>query len=66
MNDIPILVTGAGGFIGGRIVEVLHAAGLGPVRAGVRRWSTAAQVELFPLKICGERMMLVRSKIVRP
>ena len=51
MTAAPILVTGAGGFIGGRIVEVLHAAGLGPVRAGVRRWSTAAQVGRLPVDI---------------
>ena len=53
VSSAPILVTGAGGFIGGRIVEVLHAAGLGPVRAGVRRWSTAAQVGRLPVEIVG-------------
>lgn len=47
----PILVTGAGGFIGGRIVEILHASGRGPVRAGVRRWSTAAQIGRLPVQI---------------
>jgi nucleoside-diphosphate-sugar epimerase len=51
MSAAPILVTGAGGFIGGRIVEILHAAGKGPVRAGVRRWSTAAQVGRLPVEI---------------
>ncbi|HUQ76735.1 MAG TPA: NAD-dependent epimerase/dehydratase family protein [Burkholderiales bacterium] len=39
-----ILVTGAGGFIGARLVEVLHGAGGWQVVAGVRRWSTAARV----------------------
>lgn len=51
MSAAPILVTGAGGFIGGRIVEILHASGRGPVRAGVRRWSTAAQVGRLPVEI---------------
>ena len=46
-----ILVTGAGGFIGGRIVEVLHEVGLGSVRAGVRRWSSAARVGRLPVEI---------------
>jgi nucleoside-diphosphate-sugar epimerase len=45
------LVTGAGGFIGGRTVEVLHATGRGPVVAGVRRWSSAARVGRFPVEI---------------
>ena len=39
-----ILVTGAGGFIGARLVEVLHCSGGWHVVAGVRRWSTAARV----------------------
>ena len=39
-----ILVTGAGGFVGGRIVEILNEMKRGPVRAGLRRWSSAARV----------------------
>ena len=35
-----VLVTGAGGFIGGRIVEVMHQLGADRVRAGMRRWTT--------------------------
>jgi nucleoside-diphosphate-sugar epimerase len=46
-----ILVTGAGGFIGGRIVEVLHEVDGGCVRAGVRRWSSAARVGRLPVEI---------------
>lgn len=50
-EDRTILVTGAGGFIGGRIVEVLHAMGGWRVRAGVRRWASAARIGRFPLEI---------------
>jgi nucleoside-diphosphate-sugar epimerase len=46
-----ILVTGAGGFVGGRIVEILHEIGPGSVRAGVRRWSSAARVGRLPVEI---------------
>lgn len=46
-----ILVTGAGGFIGGRIVETLHLAGGTRVRAGVRRWGSAARIGRFPVEI---------------
>jgi nucleoside-diphosphate-sugar epimerase len=46
-----VLVTGAGGFIGGRTVEVLHAMGRGPVVGGVRRWSSAARIGRFPVEI---------------
>lgn len=46
-----ILVTGAGGFIGGRIVEILHELGLGEVRAAMRRWSSGARVGRFPVEI---------------
>lgn len=47
----PVLITGAGGFLGGRIAEVLHLSGLGPVRAGVRRWASAARIGRFPMEI---------------
>jgi nucleoside-diphosphate-sugar epimerase len=46
-----ILVTGAGGFIGARIVEVLHLSGVTRPRAGIRRWATAARVGRFPVEI---------------
>lgn len=52
--DAHVLVTGAGGFIGGRVVEVLHSLGNGghtPVRAGVRRWSSAARIGRLPVEI---------------
>ena len=46
-----ILVTGAGGFIGARLVEVLQCAGAWQVVAGVRRWSTAARVARFGVEL---------------
>lgn len=46
-----ILVTGAGGFIGGWIVESLQLRGFERVRAGVRRWSSAARIGRFPAEI---------------
>jgi nucleoside-diphosphate-sugar epimerase len=46
-----IFVTGAGGFIGARLVEVLHCAGGWQVVAGVRRWSTAARVARFGVEL---------------
>lgn len=49
-SDRPILVTGAGGFIGGRVVEVLHDLGLS-VRASVRRWSSAVRIGRLPVEI---------------
>lgn len=47
----PILVTGAGGFIGGRVVEALYGLGCTEVRAGVRRWSSGARIGRFPVEI---------------
>lgn len=46
-----VLVTGAGGFIGGRVVEVLHTLRPGSVRAAVRRWSSAARIGRLPIEI---------------
>jgi nucleoside-diphosphate-sugar epimerase len=45
------LVTGAGGFVGGRIVEVLEADQPGSTVAGIRRWSTAARIGRLPVDI---------------
>jgi nucleoside-diphosphate-sugar epimerase len=46
-----VLVTGAGGFIGGRVVEVLHSLSSAHVRAGVRRWASAARIGRLPVEI---------------
>jgi nucleoside-diphosphate-sugar epimerase len=46
-----ILVTGGGGFIGNRFVEVIHLTGFGRVRVGVRRWASAARAARFPIDI---------------
>lgn len=54
MTSAPVvLVTGAGGFVGGRVVEVLHCSGTGAVRAGVRRWASAARIGRLPVEIVG-------------
>jgi nucleoside-diphosphate-sugar epimerase len=45
------LVTGAGGFVGGRIVEILEAERPGSTVAGIRRWSTAARIGRLPVDI---------------
>ena len=46
-----ILVTGAGGFIGGRMVEIMHQLGTGAVRAGMRRWATGARIGRLPVEL---------------
>jgi len=45
-----VLVTGGGGFVGGRICEVLHAMGV-DVRAGLRRWGSAARIGRSPVDL---------------
>jgi nucleoside-diphosphate-sugar epimerase len=49
--DSKILVTGAGGYVGGWIVESLFLQGFMNVRAGIRRWSSAARIGRFPVQI---------------
>jgi nucleoside-diphosphate-sugar epimerase len=49
--DTRIFVTGAGGFIGGWVVESLYLNGFRNIRAGVHRWSTAARIGRFPVEI---------------
>jgi nucleoside-diphosphate-sugar epimerase len=46
-----VLITGAGGFIGGRIVEVMHQLGTDRVRAGLRRWGSGARVGRLPVEL---------------
>ena len=54
-----VLITGAGGFIGGRIAEVIHCSGQMRVRAAVRRWSSAARIGRFDMEI-------VQSDVMNP
>jgi nucleoside-diphosphate-sugar epimerase len=49
--DTRYFVTGAGGFIGGWVVESLYLNGMRNIRAGVHRWSTAARIGRFPIEI---------------
>jgi len=52
MSEKPVVViTGAGGFIGGRMVEAFLDSGRWTVRAVVRRWSTAARIGRFDVDI---------------
>jgi nucleoside-diphosphate-sugar epimerase len=46
-----VLVTGAGGFVGGTIVEALHFSGDYRVHAGIARWSSAPRIARLPIKV---------------
>jgi nucleoside-diphosphate-sugar epimerase len=46
-----ILVTGAGGFVGGWVAEAFHLQGWATIRAGISRWPSAARIARFPLEI---------------
>ena len=50
LPDGSILVTGAGGFIGGRVVEILVQLNYPDVRPSVRRWATAARIGRYPIE----------------
>lgn len=53
IKENRVLVTGATGFIGGRIVEMMHLADDKPfdVVAGIRQWSSAARLGRLPVEI---------------
>jgi nucleoside-diphosphate-sugar epimerase len=50
-GEEKILVTGAGGFIGGWLAETLFLSGSARVRAGVHSWMGAARPARFPMEI---------------
>lgn len=51
MTFPKILVTGAGGFVGGWVTEVLFLAGATDIRAGVGRWASCARIARFPVNL---------------
>ena len=51
MVNEKILVTGAGGFIGGWLAESLYLLGNTAVRAGIHKWSGAVRPARFPMDI---------------
>lgn len=50
-EERTVLVTGAGGFIGGRVVEACCLSGRFNPRAGIRRWASAARLGRFPVEL---------------
>jgi predicted dehydrogenase/nucleoside-diphosphate-sugar epimerase len=52
IKSVPrVLVTGAGGFVGGRTAEMLYATGRWNIRAHVRRPSSASRIARLPVEI---------------
>ena len=50
-NGERYLITGAGGFIGGWLAEILFLEGKVKVRAGIHQWMGAARLARFPMDI---------------
>ncbi len=46
-----VLITGASGFVGGRLAETYHLSDGIAVRAGIRSWPRAARLARFPMDI---------------
>src|SRR5262249_7999087 len=51
MNRETVLVTGAGGFVGGTIVEALHFGEEFRVLAGIARWASAPRSASLPITL---------------
>lgn len=56
-----VLITGAAGFVGGWIAESFQIAGI-PVRAGIRRWSSASRlarrsIDIVPCDVLSETQL---------
>lgn len=51
MKPRKILITGATGFIGGRICETFYLTGQYQPKAGLRSWSSAARIGRFPIEM---------------
>jgi nucleoside-diphosphate-sugar epimerase len=51
MSAETILITGAGGFVGGTIVEALHFGNEYRVLAGISRWSSAPRIARLPITL---------------
>ena len=51
LHGDSVLVTGAGGFVGGWVCEALHLSRWAQVRAGIGRWTSAVRIARFPLEI---------------
>jgi nucleoside-diphosphate-sugar epimerase len=54
-----ILITGAGGFLGGTLVEALYFTGDYRVHAGIARWSSAPRIARLPVP-------LVQCDVLKP
>lgn len=50
-KDSHIFITGASGFIGARIAEVLYLAGWKNVKAGVKNWTSCSRLGTLPINI---------------
>lgn len=52
-----VMVTGASGFIGCRVVEMLLLSGFKNIRAAIHQWSSAARLGRFPVEIVSMDLM---------